>query len=98
MIGRKPRRREPRACAQGERPSWAHDTRAQHRRFLDLPSSAAMATASDIEEGRSQRRTAIFSIFTAAVLVGLKLGVGAATGSLALISTGVESSSTKSSW
>ena len=51
-----------------------------------------MATASDIEEGRSQRRTAILSIFAAAVLVGLKLGVGAATGSLALISTGVESS------
>jgi cation diffusion facilitator family transporter len=51
-----------------------------------------MATAGDIEEVRSQRRTAIFSIFAAAVLVGLKLGVGAATGSLALISTGVESS------
>jgi cation diffusion facilitator family transporter len=51
-----------------------------------------MAMASDIEEGRSQRRTAILSISAAAVLVGLKLGVGAATGSLALISTGVESS------
>src|SRR5205085_1878445 len=38
------------------------------------------------------RRTAIISIVAAGVLVVLKLGVGAITGSLGLISTGIESS------
>jgi cation diffusion facilitator family transporter len=40
----------------------------------------------------SKRRTTLSSIAVAAVLVGLKLGVGFATASLALISAGVESS------
>jgi cation diffusion facilitator family transporter len=51
-----------------------------------------MAAASDIEAGRAQRRTTLLSLVAAAVLVGLKLGVGAGTGSLGLISSGVESS------
>jgi cation diffusion facilitator family transporter len=38
------------------------------------------------------QRTALLSLFAAGVLVALKLGVGIATGSLALISAGVESS------
>ena len=40
----------------------------------------------------TQRRTTIANIIAASVLVGLKLGVGLATGSLGLISTGIESS------
>jgi cation diffusion facilitator family transporter len=40
----------------------------------------------------AQRRTALASIVAAAVLVVLKLGTGLATGSLALISAGIESS------
>ncbi len=43
-------------------------------------------------DARAQRRTAIASIVAAAVLVVLKLGTGLFTGSLALISAGVESS------
>src|ERR1700709_2308756 len=39
-----------------------------------------------------QPRTALMSIAAAALLVALKLGVGLATGSLGLISTGIESS------
>jgi cation diffusion facilitator family transporter len=41
---------------------------------------------------QQQRRTAIVSIAAAAVLVALKLGTGLATGSLALVSAGIESS------
>ncbi|HEY4896182.1 MAG TPA: cation diffusion facilitator family transporter, partial [Solirubrobacteraceae bacterium] len=40
----------------------------------------------------SQQRTTLVSIVLAAVLVALKLGVGLATGSLGLISAGIESS------
>src|ERR1700709_1025379 len=39
-----------------------------------------------------QPRTALMSIAAAAVLVALKLGTGLATGSLGLISAGIESS------
>lgn len=39
-----------------------------------------------------QRRTALASVFAAAVLVALKLGTGLLTGSLALVSAGIESS------
>jgi len=44
------------------------------------------------ERAAAQRRTAIGSIVVAAALVGLKLGVGLAAASLALISAGIESS------
>jgi cation diffusion facilitator family transporter len=48
-----------------------------------------VTTASD---QRIQQRTALLSIGAAGVLVGLKLGTGLLTGSLGLISAGVESS------
>src|SRR3984893_8785819 len=48
------------------------------------------ATARDTE--LVQRRTTLASIAAAGALVALKLGVGLATGSLGLISTGIESS------
>ena len=48
------------------------------------------AIAAPSEEGGS--RTALVSIIAACVLVALKLGTGLATGSLALVSAGVESS------
>jgi cation diffusion facilitator family transporter len=41
---------------------------------------------------RAQRKTALYSVLAAAVLVVLKLGTGLVTGSLALISAGIESS------
>ena len=44
------------------------------------------------EQALAQRRTTLVSIAVAAVLVALKLGVGLATGSLGLISAGIESS------
>lgn len=44
------------------------------------------------EHGLTARRTTLVSIAAAAFLVALKLGVGLATGSLGLISTGIESS------
>lgn len=44
------------------------------------------------ERAAAQRRTAIGSIVAAAALVGLKLGVGLAAASLALVSAGIESS------
>jgi cation diffusion facilitator family transporter len=43
-------------------------------------------------DGAGQSRTALVSIIAAALLVALKLGTGVATGSLGLISAGVESS------
>ena len=46
----------------------------------------------DRERAVAQRRTTLVSIGAAAALVALKLGVGVAAGSLALISAGVESS------
>ncbi len=51
-----------------------------------------MQQARDSDPGREKRRTALTSIAAAAVLVALKLGVGLATGSLGLVSAGVESS------
>jgi cation diffusion facilitator family transporter len=51
-----------------------------------------MATAVQSSETLTPRRTTLVSIAAAALLVALKLGVGLATGSLGLISTGIESS------
>ena len=51
-----------------------------------------MPTPGEDEQALSQRRTTLASIAAAAALVALKLGVGLATGSLALISVGIESS------
>lgn len=51
-----------------------------------------MASAGQSNETLTPRRTTLVSIAAAALLVGLKLGVGLATGSLGLISTGIESS------
>ncbi len=39
----------------------------------------------------AQRRTALFSVFAALALIGLKLGTGLATGSLGLVSEAVHS-------
>jgi cation diffusion facilitator family transporter len=50
-----------------------------------------MAGAED-RQARGKRRTTLVSIAVAAALVALKLGVGLATGSLGLISAGLESS------
>src|SRR3984893_5470782 len=50
----------------------------------------AQATGHDLTV--TPRRTTLFSIAAAALLVTLKLGVGLATGSLGLISSGIESS------
>src|ERR1700686_3107159 len=51
-----------------------------------------MAQSSDHDLTATPRRTTIASIGVAGVLVALKLGVGLATGSLALASAGIESS------
>jgi cation diffusion facilitator family transporter len=51
-----------------------------------------MASAGERHETLTPRRTALVSIAAASLLVALKLGVGLATGSLGLISTGIESS------
>src|SRR5664280_476091 len=51
-----------------------------------------MTRADEIEQAHSQRRTTLVSIAVAGVLVAIKLGVGLATGSLGLISAGIESS------
>src|SRR3954447_5683932 len=51
--------------------------------------SSATITTND---GRGQRRTAVVSIAAATLLVALKLGTGLLTGSLGLISAGIESS------
>lgn len=51
-----------------------------------------MAGATSSDEILAPRRTALMSIGAAGLLVALKLGVGLATGSLGLISAGVESS------
>jgi len=51
-----------------------------------------MARAGDNEQMLTQRRTTLVSIGVAGVLVALKLGVGLASGSLGLVSSGVESS------
>jgi cation diffusion facilitator family transporter len=51
-----------------------------------------MATAVESHQTLTPRRTTLVSIAAASLLVALKLGVGLATGSLGLISTGIESS------
>jgi cation diffusion facilitator family transporter len=51
-----------------------------------------MAAIGESEQALTQQRTTLVSIAAAALLVGLKLGVGLATGSLGLISAGIESS------
>src|SRR5271157_2262475 len=51
-----------------------------------------MTRTSETAEVLTQRRTTLVSIAAAGLLVALKLGVGLATGSLGLISTGIESS------
>src|SRR5438552_2505856 len=54
--------------------------------------SSSMAAAGEHEQTLTPQRTTLISIAAATLLVGLKLGVGLATGSLGLISAGVESS------
>jgi cation diffusion facilitator family transporter len=51
-----------------------------------------MAQAGKKEHVLTQQRTTLVSVAAAALLVALKLGVGALTGSLGLISSGIESS------
>src|SRR5271155_1500947 len=51
-----------------------------------------MTESTESEASPTPRRTTIASIVAAGVLVALKLGVGLATGSLGLISSGIESS------
>src|SRR5215472_1235895 len=51
-----------------------------------------MAAASEHRIAPAQRRATLSSLGVAALLVALKLGVGLATASLALISAGIESS------
>ena len=51
-----------------------------------------MTRAAGNEHALSQQRTTLVSIAVAGVLVAIKLGVGLATGSLGLISAGIESS------
>src|ERR1039457_3238821 len=51
-----------------------------------------MTRAAGDEHALSQQRTTLVSIAVAGVLVAIKLGVGLATGSLGLISAGIESS------
>jgi cation diffusion facilitator family transporter len=46
----------------------------------------------ELDPARGQSRTALMSIGAAALLVALKLGTGIATGSLGLVSAGIESS------
>jgi cation diffusion facilitator family transporter len=51
-----------------------------------------MAAAGEAHHVLTQRGTTLVSVAAAALLIALKLGVGLATGSLALISAGIESS------
>src|SRR5204863_5615556 len=51
-----------------------------------------MAATGETEQALTQRRTTLVSIAAAALLVALKLGVGVASGSLGLVSAGIESS------
>src|SRR5207248_7356741 len=51
-----------------------------------------MAAAAENEQLLTPRRTTLVSIAAAGLLVALKLGAGLASGSLGLISTGIESS------
>ena len=51
-----------------------------------------MQLAREAEQGLTQRRTTLVSIAAASALVALKLGTGLVSGSLGLISSGIESS------
>src|SRR5947209_7805388 len=51
-----------------------------------------MAADGESERALTQKRTTLLSIAAAGLLVALKLGVGLATGSLGLVSAGIESS------
>src|SRR5580692_26456 len=51
-----------------------------------------VASSEESRDVLTQRRTTLVSIAAASTLVALKLGVGLLTGSLGLISTGIESS------
>ena len=51
-----------------------------------------MAATGETEQALTQQRTTLVSIAAAALLVALKLGVGVASGSLGLVSAGIESS------
>src|ERR1700716_3068148 len=51
-----------------------------------------MAGAGEVHHALTERGTTLVSVAAAAVLIVLKLGVGLLTGSLALISAGIESS------
>jgi cation diffusion facilitator family transporter len=51
-----------------------------------------MTRTEETEQARGKRRTTLMSIAVAALLVAMKLGVGLATGSLGLVSAGIESS------
>jgi cation diffusion facilitator family transporter len=59
---------------------------------VPVSSSASPSPAVEASADRGQNRTALVSVVAAAVLVALKLGTGLATGSLGLISAGIESS------
>src|SRR5438067_5315877 len=51
-----------------------------------------MAATGETEQALTQQRTTLVAIAAAALLVALKLGVGVASGSLGLVSAGIESS------
>src|SRR5215469_337579 len=51
-----------------------------------------MASAGESSNALTPRRTTLVSILAASLLVALKLGIGLATSSLGLVSTGIESS------
>src|SRR5947209_12503825 len=51
-----------------------------------------MARSAAVDAGRTHERTALLSVAVAALLVALKLGAGLASGSLSMVSAGVESS------
>src|SRR5436305_12513039 len=51
-----------------------------------------MQLAREAEQGLTQRRTTLVAIAAASALVALKLGTGLISGSLGLISSGIESS------
>jgi cation diffusion facilitator family transporter len=57
-----------------------------------MPTDTLTPSRELTSEGKGQARTALTSVVAAALLVALKLGTGIATGSLGLISAGVESS------
>ena len=60
--------------------------------FLIIRAISQSAATVDPESDAGPRRTATLSLLAAVVLVVLKLGTGLASGSLALVSAGIESS------